>query len=292
MAPATETTLQVNLSAGDIAYAGTTVPAIVAAHRARVCEVIAVVDCCRPQRTKIVDPDSRFPLNTFTERVGRIRAVAERLKGAGILDRVYYLEPHDTLIHEMSRKYLRGLTSGTHDYGGCGLMAYLAAFEVVGTRYLLHYDADMLIYQDPSTDWIEQAVGLLDDENDAVAATPRWSPPFALGDGMKDAPALQHGRPLIPVKGGWRDDWFSTRCFLIDRLKLERYTPFMQGSLLLESLAVKLLKRGFPKISRNHDASPHWPLGWLEIEPTVGVHVVVASDDQTTGVSGPPAIDL
>jgi hypothetical protein len=52
-----DVTLQINLSPGDIAYAELTLPALVQAHRANVDEVLAIVDRCRPQKTKIVDPE-------------------------------------------------------------------------------------------------------------------------------------------------------------------------------------------------------------------------------------------
>jgi hypothetical protein len=52
---------------------------------------------------------------------------------------------------------------------------------------------------------------------------------------------------LIPVKGGWCNDWFSTRCFLMDKEKLNRYLPLIQGRLILETLAIKYLNRGYPR---------------------------------------------
>lgn len=242
-----DVTLQINLSPGDIAYARTTVPSLVEAHRANVDETIAIVDCCRPQRTKIVDPDRRFPAVEFSQRVEQIRAIAEELKAQGYLDRIVYLHPHDPLLSVLSQKYLRNIVRETHDYGGCALMSYLAALEVPTTRYVLHYDADMLLYQAPGYDWSVEARYLIDRQPQAVAASPRISPPFNQDDRVPDAPSLHEGRPLIPVEGGWRNDWFSTRCFLFDRHKLSEYLPLLQGRTLLETLIVKYLNRGYPR---------------------------------------------
>lgn len=242
-----DVTLQINLSPGDIAYAELTVPALARAHAGSVCHRMAVVDCCRPQRTKLVDPDARFPEAQFRERVERIRAIAESLRSAGHLDEIVYLHPGDALIDELSRSYLRGLVKETHDYGGCALTAYLAGFELPRTRFVLHYDADMLLYQAPGYDWAaEAAEGMLEIPG-AVAGTPRISPPFAHVTGTPDGPSRHEALPYVPVQGGWRNSWFSTRCMLLDRERFRRFLPLLQGRVLLEVLAVKYLRRGYPR---------------------------------------------
>lgn len=53
-------TLQVNLSAGDVNYAALTVPALVQQH-ADIKKRLLVVDCCRPQKSRIMDPDVKIP---------------------------------------------------------------------------------------------------------------------------------------------------------------------------------------------------------------------------------------
>lgn len=240
-------TLQINLSPGDIAYAQLTVPALAEAHRASVDEKLAIVDCCRPQKTKIVNPDQRFPEPEFNRRVEKICAIAEELKAKGYLDRIIYLHPGNSLQPLLSSKYLGNWVNETHDYGACALMAYLAAFEVTTTRYLIHYDADMLLYQAPDYDWSVEARYQMDREHKAVAASPRISPPFSQEKNLPDAPSIHEGRPLSQVEGGWRNDWFSNRCYLIDKEKLNNYLPLIQGCLLVETLAVKYFNRGYPR---------------------------------------------
>ena len=78
-----DVTLQINLSGGDVAYAALTVPALVAAHRSAVREVLGVVDCVRPQRTQMVDPDERFPLDTFAQRRDQIDRQPRRRHAVG-----------------------------------------------------------------------------------------------------------------------------------------------------------------------------------------------------------------
>ena len=106
------TTLQINLSPGDISYAALVVPHLVASHRNYVSRVVAVVDCCRPQPTKIYDPDVRVPLEIHRDRVEVILGVASTLKDNGWLDEVYLLNPGDTLIENLLRKYFGKMPLG------------------------------------------------------------------------------------------------------------------------------------------------------------------------------------
>jgi len=201
-----EVTLQINLSGGDVAYAETTVPPLVAAHRATVHEVLGIVDCVRPQRTQMVDPEARFPLATFNQRCEEIRTIADRLVRDGTFDRVVYVDAGDSRTDVLLKKYVGGLIGETHDCYGCGLVTYLYGFDEARTRYLLHYDADMLLYQAAGYDWSEAGLVQLAADPNAISATPRVSAPFA--DELCEYEAVQPGpRPdavhveRITIKG-------------------------------------------------------------------------------------------
>lgn len=241
-----DVSLQINLSPGDIDYALLTVPMLVAAHRSEVREVLAVVDCCRPQRTRIVNPDKRFPASSHSKKVDLIKEISLDLQKAGHIDRIFLLQPGDKIIKDLSRKYLAGTSMNTHDYGGCGLMSYLAGIELAKTHFVLHYDADMLLFQEANYSWIQEARLRMGAINNIIAASPRIGPPFAAVGGSSDAPSVHEGRPLEITDGGWLNDWFSTRCFLLDKNKLRAYLPIVRNSLWIEILLRKLIRRGYP----------------------------------------------
>jgi hypothetical protein len=238
-------TLQINLSAGDVAYARQTVPALVHAHPG-VAARLAVVDCCRPQRTRIYDPNTRVPAAPFAEKVGAIRQLAADLLRAGLLDRVEYLMPGDPRFAALARRYVRPWMTETHDYGGCAFMGYWAALEFPATRFVLHYDADMCLYQELGFDWAAEARRLWDTYPQAVAATPRISPPGFAPTPADDAPSAHEGRPLERVSDGWLNDWFSTRCFLCDRERLAPHLPLVRGLRTLEYRLRRRIDRGYP----------------------------------------------
>ena len=240
-------TLQINLSPGDPNYARETVPPLIEAHKDSVDEVLLVVDCCRPQGTRIVDRERKFPKPEFEKDLGEIRSISSSFEEAGLVDDVVFLEQGDDIIDHISSKYLRGIISETHDFGGTALMSYLAGLEIPDTQYVLHYDGDMLLHQKDEYDWCKTAQGFMEDKSEAVAASPRVSPPFAEERQMGDAPSVHPGRPFEPVEGGWKNDWFSTRCFLMDKKKLAEYLPLVQGRLFLETIVGKLVRHAYPR---------------------------------------------
>jgi hypothetical protein len=240
-------TVQINLSPGDIGYAELTVPRLVAAHRGQAVEALAVVDCVRPQRTRTVDPDRQFPEPEYTARVQAICGVAETLRARGCFDRVEYLRPGDPVLARTARRYLRWFVRGNKDHRAVALIAYAAGLELARTQYVVHYDADMLLYQAPGYAWAAEAIARLQRHPAAVMATPRVSPPFLRIPGEPDGPSRHRGDdPALRVEGGWRLQWFSTRCFLVDRARLEPYLPLVQGRLLAEVVLRMVLGRSYP----------------------------------------------
>lgn len=238
-------TLQINLSAGDAAYAESTVPALVRAHP-DAAERLAVVDCCRPQRTRIFDPDRRLPVASFAPRLARIREIAGALRRAGCFDRVEYLEPGDERFGAWAARYVRPWMRETHDYGGCAFMGYWAALDLPRTRFTVHYDADMCLYQAPGFSWVRHTLERWADVPAAAMATPRISPPGFARQPGEDAPSRHEARPAERVPAGWLNDWFSTRCLLVDRERLAPHLPLVGTARALNYRLRRVLDRGYP----------------------------------------------
>lgn len=238
-----ELTLQINLSPGDIAYAALTVPALIEQHP-EAARILLVVDTCKPGRTKLVNPATRFPEPQFTQRAEQIQAIAETIAGTYPACELYVLRPDDIIIKKLGDHYLGGWYYNTHDYGGCANMAYWLGFELPSTRYVLHYDGDMLLYQEPGYSWTEEAIKLLKENKRAVAACPRYNTPFSHAE---ESPSYRHGVPFEKGKDCWLDTFFSTRCLLIDKERMAGYLPLLTGRILFETLAVKYLNRGYPR---------------------------------------------
>jgi len=236
-------TLQINLSPGDVNYAGLTVPALVKQHP-DIGKRLLVVDCCRPQKTKLVNPDTKYPLAAFNENVERITAISNALLKNKTVTDVYYLKPGDGLFKHLAKKYLNNVYDCTHGAGGTANMSYWAGMELPETRYVLHYDGDMLLYQKPGYLWYHEALDYLANDAKNIFAVPRLCPPVNYP--IIDAPSLHEGRPFEALENYWKNDWFSTRHFLFDKQKLAPFLPLVRGQLMLELLLRKYGRRAFP----------------------------------------------
>lgn len=268
MSVAADITLQLNLCAGDLAYAEQTVPALIATHRPDVREVLVIADACRPQSTPVLHSPSRFPAAPFAERVSQLRAMCACWRSAGLVDRVEFLEPDSKRVRELNRKYCGRSTAWTHDHLGHAFAAYFAGWEHARTRYVLHFDADILLYQAPGYSWLRAAVASLEANPKLLAASPRIAPPLTEATGpMVDLSLPGNGwQPtwrLTREQQGWHSEWFSTRCHLMDRVRLAEQLPLRshRGS-VIEAWSDVLNRSLFPL----YDARP-----WLTDEPVRGV---------------------
>lgn len=235
-------TLQINLCAGDIRYAEISLPELVRSHNA-IREVLLVVDCTKPQKTNVIDPVKMFPEPAFSQRVEQIRSIAHRLKDSGIASELCFLEPGSRFINELAAKYLHRHFPRTHDHRGIANIPYWAGIEVAKTRYVVHYDGDMLIWQQAGYEWTHEAIERLQHLPHVVAAIPRNAPPSPQ---HPDLPTLHQGRPFTSHEGYWLNDWFGTRAFLIDKQRLDPYLPLLTGKYYVESLLRKILNRHYP----------------------------------------------
>jgi len=220
-------TLQINLCPGDVAYCEALVTAMVAAHRPRIAEAVAIIDCCRPQSTAWVDIDQRIPTAAFAANVKRINEIAASLVGAGVIDRCVHLRPEDAILRELGAKYFGVATTVTHDHLAHAFLAYFAGLDAARTRFVAHYDADVFLRQPAGRDWAADACSLMEERGDVLAVSPRiCPPPTNPRDMITPGPhsAWSDYWMLDRQEYGWRSDWISTRAFCMD---LERLKPLL-----------------------------------------------------------------
>ena len=263
-------TLQINVAAVDLGYAAHIVPALARSHRAAVDEIILTVDFCKPQKTRLTDPAVRCKEPEFTQAVETLQALGEQLVRDRVIDRVLCLKPGDPWLADVTRKYSGSWIPETHDYGGRPITGYWAGIEAAKTRYVIHYDGDMFLYQDPGFDWAAHAIPLLARQDLAVSASPRLTPPYTSKINYGDCASIHEGVPFLPVEGGWKQYFFSTRVFVIDRQKLEMHLPLARGRVLAEQLLVKTLRRGFPRSAEK--------MYWTTVGGAGGYRVILSTE--------------
>jgi hypothetical protein len=264
-------TLQINVAAVDVPYAKYNVPHLARAHRAAAREIILTIDRCKPQKTKQTDPAVRCKEPEFSRQLDELEALGASLIADRLVDRVLVLRSDDPWLAGVTRKYSGPWLPETHDYGGRPITGYWAGIEAATTRYVIHYDGDMFLHQEPGFDWAVHAIPLMNRQEKAITATPRLTAPYASRIPYGDYGSAHEVMAMLPVEGGWKQHFFSTRAFVVDREKLDRHLPLARGRMLVEQLAVKMLRRGFPRSAEK--------MMWFTTGREGGYRLILSSED-------------
>lgn len=233
-------TIQINLSPGDAEIAHHTVPAIIAACNLYD-EIIIIVDCVKAQSTKLFDAEARLIEPIFTSNLKKICDFAEMLKFTRVVTEVYYLNSnmHD-YMQFLANKFLGTDYYYSHGYGGTGNMSYWMGIDMAKYRYVLHFDGDLIISQ--NSNWVYETISNMSLSENYIFGAPRHAVPI---ENDFQNISKHEGIQLTDHISFWTHNWFSTRCFILDQVKLDRYLPLIKGSLNVELFLRRLIKKDF-----------------------------------------------
>lgn len=235
-------TLQINLSPGDAEYAHITVPHLIR-NVGLVEERILVVDCIKAPKTKLFDADKILQEPRYSRNLKVIVDLANKFKKEGLVDEIYFLtEDKIEVMRFLSDKYLGGLYNYSHGYGGTGQMSYWWGIELTNYKYVLHFDGDIVIHTKSEPQWLSNTLKVMEESDKFVFGAPRHAPPIS---GDVQNVANFEGIPLVDHGAYFSQAWFSTRCFILDREKLEKHLPLLKGKIKWELIFKRLWKRDF-----------------------------------------------
>jgi hypothetical protein len=191
----------------DVRFLGSTIP-----HLVRACRF--------PFRRRVLLIDT-VPLGpAYRDRPGigtldELRACADRLVRDGIVDEVREIDYSTATRERLYRKHFDRPLRHTHNHRGYPILGSILAIEQAEADYLVHFDSDMLLYQDPGWSWIEAGMRLLEDHPRIAAVLPHSGPPSPDGRLIQDEEDGEaHVREPL---GFYSFETFTSRVFLIDR---------------------------------------------------------------------------
>lgn len=204
-------TLSMLIARTDIPYMMHTIP-----HLVRACRF--------PFTQRILYLDSSPLRKIFQNRPGvgtlaELRDCCDRLIKDNVIDKVIDIDFSDKYRKEICKKYFGKPLKHTYDYRGSVIWGYIFAIERAETDYLLYFDCDMLLYQNPKHNWINQGIQLLQNYQDIMCVLPLSGPPHKDGVLFQKYPYEQDER------GFYKFRRFTTRKFLIDRKRFEKFLP-------------------------------------------------------------------
>jgi hypothetical protein len=178
---------------------------------------------------------------------GELQACCQRLVQDGVVDGLVPIDYSPDSRRRIYRKHFAGPMRQTHSHGGYPILGSIQALEVSRSDYLVHFDSDMLLYQDPGFSWIDEGIKLLRAHPDLLAVLPRSGPPRPDGRLQQQE---ETGEAFEPdARGLYCFKTFTSRVFLVDRLRFDRLLPLRPRLPLMELLRNYLTA---------HSTMPEW----------------------------------
>jgi hypothetical protein len=205
-------TLSIMASRPDVPYMMQTVPHIVRACHHSCVERVLIVDTAPLHK--------RYRANPNMASLDQLRACCRQLIDQKVIDQAIDIDYSPASRKRLCMKHYGRRLRNTHDFRGCPVLGLPFAMERSVGRYLLHFDADVLIHQDPGFDWVARALELMGRHADMMFVAPLAGPPHPSGE-LKQGTTRYERDP----DGFFRFKMFTQRKFLVDRERLKALLP-------------------------------------------------------------------
>ena len=120
----------------------------------------------------------------------------------------------------LAKKYFGSPVSTLRDSRSVPLFGWIAGIEAAQTDFVVHFDSDILLHQAPGHNWIRTGMSLIEEDPLAMFVSPLPGPPSCDG-GLR----AQVVAPNLDKQGNFRFKTFSSRRFLLSKLRFEKLLP-------------------------------------------------------------------
>jgi hypothetical protein len=143
---------------------------------------------------------------------------AELLKD-GFIDRVVDINYDPAYRHRVYRQHFGTSMPFTHNYKGYPILGSIFTIEECQSDYMLHFDSDMLLHQQPDYNWIEEGMTVMQKHPELMSIRPLTGPPTV--EGTLDRGDVYERDP----DGFYKSKFFSSRTYLIDCQRFDELLP-------------------------------------------------------------------
>lgn len=151
--------------------------------------------------------------------LAQLRANCEKLRQMGLIDLVIDMDYSPASQRRIYRQHFGAVPRPTHDYKGYPILGNLFSLEAVPGDYLVHFDSDMLLYQKPGYSWIKAGIEMMQRCPEVMFVRPLSGPP------TRDGSLVQQFPYQIDPRGFYSFKFFGSRCYLMQRQRLEQLLP-------------------------------------------------------------------
>lgn len=180
--------------------------------------------CNYPFSQKVLAVDTTPLSGDYISRPGigtliELHKCCDNLQTSGIIDKIVNIDFSEAYQKKVYVKHLGKFIKQTHNFRGAPILGYIFLLEETHSDYLVHFNTDMLIYQDPNYNWIEEGIEKLRQYPEIICVTPLSGPPTKEGSLHQEVPYERD------IGGFYQFKQFTSRKFLIDIKRFEKLLP-------------------------------------------------------------------
>ena len=195
----------------DVSFLMHTIPHLVRMSNFPFQEKVIAVDTAQLTGDKVTRPG----LGSMEE----LRDCTAELLKAGIADRIVDINYDPNYRDRLYRKHFGSPIRCTHNYKGYPILGSIFTIEECRSDYMVHFDSDMMLYQQPAYSWIEEGMALMQQYPPLMAVRPLAGPPTADGTLFQSKNYQQH------PDGFYQFKFFGSRVYLINCQRFDKLLP-------------------------------------------------------------------
>jgi hypothetical protein len=195
----------------DIAFMMFTIPHLVKMSNFPFTERVLVIDTAPLSGDKINRPG--------VGTMEKLRENTQELLEKGIVDRVLNINYDSNYRNQVYQKHFGFPLKQTHNYKGYPILGTIFTIEEPNSDYMLHFDSDMLLYQQADFNWIEEAMKLSEKHPEIMSFRPLTGPPSV------DGTLYQQKNYQYDTDGFYKFKFFGSRVYLINKKTFDQILP-------------------------------------------------------------------
>ena len=149
----------------------------------------------------------------------QLQKCCDDLFTSGVIDEIVSIDFSGDYQQKAYAKHLGRFVRPTHNFRGAPFLGYIFLLDKAGSDYLVHFNTDMLIYQNAGYNWIAEGIEKLRQYPEIACVTPLSGPPTQDGLLYQKVPYERDSR------GFYRFKQFTSRKFLLDVKRFEKLLP-------------------------------------------------------------------
>jgi len=161
------------------------------------------------------DKVSRPGVGTMEE----LRRNTQELLEKGIVDRVVDINYDRNYQNQVYQKHFGFPLRQSHNYKGYPILGTIFTIEECKSDYMLHFDSDMLLYQQSDFSWVEEGMKLSEKHPEIMSFRPLTGPPSSENN------IYQKKDYQYDANGFYKFKFFGSRAYLINKKTFDKLLP-------------------------------------------------------------------